>query len=115
MPRRARPTTSAMRFWPKSAGSRPRLEPFRLKRDWGSSACAGRGAKPDDSERTKRNEGHQHHKLRDDEWRLRLRRRQWLQERQLLERLNDADKDIQIERRHSGDDVDPAPGTGKME
>jgi hypothetical protein len=40
------------------------------------------------------------------EWRLRLRRRQRLQEPQLLKRLNDGDKHVEIERHDGGDDVE---------
>src|SRR5712691_2900676 len=59
----------------------------------------------------KPNEKRQHDELRDQAWRLGLCRRQRLQERQLLERLDDSDEDIEIESHPSADDVDPAPGS----
>jgi len=60
-------------------------------------------------------EQHQHHALRDREWRLGLRRRKRPQEGELLERLHHRDENVEIERDHGGDDVDPAPGAGEPE
>ena len=48
-------------------------------------------------------------KLRDQEWRFGLRRRQQLKERQLLESLRDRNEHIQIKGQHSARDIDPAP------
>src|SRR5882762_9209156 len=64
-----------------------------------------------ESERDKRR---QHHKLCNDKRGLRLRRRQRMQERQLPKSLNDRHENIEIERDHGGDDVDPAPRCGEL-
>lgn len=59
------------------------------------------------------NEGDQRGELRHDERRFRLRRRQRLQRRQLAERLDDADEDVEVQRRRRGHDVDPPPRAGE--
>jgi hypothetical protein len=86
-----------------------------LKLASGSSSRLDLGAEPDHGDRAERNEGHQHDQLGDDKRGLRLCRRQRLQERQLLKRLDDRNEDVEIERRSCGADIDPAPCAGEME
>ena len=71
--------------------------------------------KPDHGKRAKRDEDREHDSLGNDKRRLRLGRRQLLQERQLLERLNHAHEDIKVKRDSRRDDVDPTPGASEME
>src|SRR5215471_9926976 len=52
---------------------------------------------------------HQHDHLSNDERRLGSLRRQRIQQRYFLERLDDTDEHVQVERHKGGHDVDPAP------
>src|ERR1700692_2969019 len=66
-------------------------------------------------EETEHDEDHQQDELRPDEGRLgALRRRQRVQKADLLERLDDADEAVEIDRDHGGDDIDPAPKSPEM-
>src|SRR5580698_5131090 len=58
---------------------------------------------------SQRNKGDEHDPLRDREGRFRLGRRQCMEERHLLKRLDDADEHIEIQGEQRGRDVDPAP------
>src|ERR1700730_18411819 len=69
------------------------------------------GVKSDRRQNAQCDEDREHGELSDDKGGLRLRRRQRLQERQLLERLRDANKDIEVKRRNCAADVDPAPSS----
>jgi hypothetical protein len=53
--------------------------------------------------------------LREQERRFGLLRSDRLECRDLLESLHDPDEDIQIERNHGGDHVDPTPGAAEVE
>src|SRR5580704_1575809 len=66
------------------------------------------------SKETEYHEKRQHRDLRDHERRFRLRRSQFVQSGNLEERLNDADERIEVQRRHRGHDINPAPRAGEM-
>ena len=72
---------------------------------------AGFGMKGSDHRDTDNDEDDQHHRLADDESRVGLRRRERIQERDLLKALGDKDEDIQIKSHDRAHDVYPAPRT----
>src|SRR5206468_12618395 len=74
-----------------------------------------RRPEPDRRQDPKDNKQQQNGQLRDQEWRLRLLGGHRFEGRNLLERLYDSDKTIEIEGNHCGDHIDPAPGTAKLE
>ncbi len=75
----------------------------------------GLDAKSDGPDNGEGNEKPQRKELREQEGGLGLRGSHLLQDRHLLEDLNDQDEDIEIERHHSANNVDPAPGAGEVE
>ena len=64
--------------------------------------------KSDHCKDAKHDKDDQHDGLRDDKWRFGLRRRERLQECDLLEGLHDPDKDVQV--KGGAHHVEPSPG-----
>src|SRR5205823_613929 len=65
----------------------------------------------DDREQSEKQENDELSKLK---WLLRLRRSEHFQGWHFFERLHDADEDVEIERNHSADYVDPTPVAGEL-
>src|SRR5262245_27296122 len=73
------------------------------------------GVKRSDRPDTQEDKQRQHRQLCNEEWRLRLRRRQRLQESKLLKSLHHTDEDVEVKRDHRADHIDPAPTILQME
>src|SRR5258708_30492648 len=71
------------------------------------------GVKSSGRQNANHDEDRNDYELHDQEWRFGLRRRQRLQEWQLLESLHDADEDIQIKSHDSADHIDQTPSAGQ--
>src|SRR6202521_923270 len=79
------------------------------------SGCAnGHRSELPDRRNRKHDKKHENADLHDQEWRLGLRRSDRLEARPLLKGLDDSHKDIEIERNHSGDDIDPTPRAAEL-
>jgi hypothetical protein len=60
------------------------------------------------------NEKREHNQLRKLEWLFGLRLHHGMKRRNFFKRLHDENEDVEIQRNHRTDDVDPAPGSGEL-
>src|SRR5262249_7547003 len=80
-----------------------------------SPALSGLRVEPDHGQCAERNKYCESSELCYDKRRFRLRRRQRLQERELLKRLHHCDEDVEVKRRDCARNVNPAPCALKIE